>query len=134
MTFGYIRDQVLFQTQNDQEDLQDYMPAINDYINEGYDKLVYAYEGMHVDETGDDETRIPYPSLYNLEDEPQTPKWTHRAIADYATYLMYRNGNAMKQNRGVPYYNSFLEVLNKLPFSKQGGGAKMKNLYTPKVR
>lgn len=132
MEFGYIRNQVLFQTQNDAEDLQDYLPAIDDYINEGYDKLVYALYGVHVDETEDDETTIPYPALYDVRDVPKLPSWTHRAIADYATYLMYRNGNALKQNRGVPYYNSFMEVLTKLPYSKKGG-LKFKNLFTEKV-
>lgn len=132
MTFGYIRNQVLFQTQNDADDLADYQPAIDDYINEGYDKLVYAFAGVHLDETSDSETDIPYPTLIDIRDEPRTPKWTHRAIADYATYLMYRNGNALKQNRGVPYYNSFMEVLNKLPYAKEGG-MKLKNLYQEKV-
>ena len=132
MTFGYIREQVLFQTQNDADDLEDYQPAIDDYINEGYDRLIYAYTGMHLDETNDSETTIPYPSMSDVRDEPKLPKWTHRAIADYATYLMYRNGNALKQSRGVPYYNAFMEVLNKLPYAKKGG-MKFKNLFVEKV-
>lgn len=93
-----IKQHVLFQTNNDADDLGDFLPHLTDYINEGYDRLVVAWCGEHVSD--DSETYTP---LKTDKASPELPAWTHRAIADWATWLIYRNGNAGKQNRGVPY-------------------------------
>ena len=43
MTLAEIKAQIMFQTNNDAEDIDDYLPHVNDYINEGYDKLVKVW-------------------------------------------------------------------------------------------
>ena len=107
MTFGEIKDQIMFQTNNDAEDIDDYLPHVNDYINEGYDKLVKVWTMNHLP-NGD------YPRLENDEDVPNLPQWTHRAIADWATWLCYRNGNPQKQQRGMQYRMAFEEVVSQI--------------------
>lgn len=129
MTLAEMYDQIMFQTNNDADDLGDFTPHIGDYVNEGYDKLVEAYAGEHVSEDSEN-----YPTLYARGDEPNLPSYSHRAIVDYATYLVYRNGNAVKQNRGNSYYNSFYETTVKLKYEgsiqKSGGmPLKLKNIY-----
>lgn len=133
MTLNEIRNLVLFQTNNDITDLADFQPAIEGYINEGYDRLAYAYDSMHIDDVASGETTARYPKLSAANDTPAIPEWAHNAIANYATYLMYRNGNVVKQNRGVPYYQAFLEVLNRLAFENKNKVRKMKNLYVGRV-
>ena len=128
MTLLEIQNHVMFQTNNDADDLPDYQPAVNKYINEGYELLAYAYDKLHLDEVAEGESIARYATLANTTDVPAIPAWAHRAIADYATYLMYRNGNALKQNRGMAYYQMFMEVYKQMPFAK-GTVRKMKNLY-----
>lgn len=106
MTLAEIRNQVMFQTNNDAEDVGDYMPHLNDYINEGYDRLVSAWAKDHVPVVAD--------RLEIDVDEPETPEWTHRALVDYATWLIYRNGNPQKQSRGMAYLNAFNEIIAKI--------------------
>ena len=107
MTFAEIKDHIMFQTNNDAEDIEDYLPHINDYINEGYDRLVKVWTKNHI--PMDD-----YPRLEDDADEPQLPEWTHRAIADWATWLVYRNGNPQKQQRGMAYRNAFEEIVSQI--------------------
>ena len=114
MTFAEIKNEVMFQTNNDAEDIGDYLPYVNDYINEGYDRLVKVWTKSHV----------PQGEYYRLEDdrdEPNLPEWTHRAICDWATWLVYRNGNPQKQQRGMAYRSSFDEILSKI--RNEGGEA-----------
>lgn len=113
MTFAEIKNQVMFQTNNDAEDIEDYLPHVDDYVNEGYDRLVKVWTKTHHIPGGE------YPRLEEDEDEPNLPEWTHRAIVDWATWLVYRNGNPQKQQRGYAFRNSFEEVLAKL--SDEGG-------------
>ncbi len=120
MTLSEINAQIMFQTNNDIDDLGDFEPHITDYINQGYDLLVEAYTGEHV--TADSET---YPALVDNSDKPNLPEYSHRAIVDFATYLIYRNGNIVKQNRGQAYYSAFYEVLVKLKYE---GGTRTKPL------
>ena len=120
MTLSEINAQIMFQTNNDIDDLGDFKPHITDYINQGYDLLVEAYTGEHV--TADSET---YPAFVDNSDEPNLPEYSHRAIVDFATYLIYRNGNIVKQNRGQAYYSAFYEVLVKLKYE---GGTRNKPL------
>lgn len=112
MTLGEIKDRIMFQTNNDAEDIEDYLPYVVDYINEGYDRLMNAWNKTHVP-TGD------YDRLEIDPDEPLLPEWTHPAIADWATWLIYRNGNPQKQQRGMVFRSSFEEVLSRI--SDEGG-------------
>ena len=104
MTYAEIKDRVMFQTNNDSEDLGDFMPYINRYVNEGYDRLVLAYAGVHTSATG------TYTPLYNDSDSPLTPVWTHGALADWATWCIYRNGNPQKQQRGLSFKDDAEEI------------------------
>ena len=114
MTLAEIKAQIMFQTNNDAEDIEDYLPHVNDYINDGYDRLMSVWQKDHVP----GET---YAKLQEDTDEPELPEWIHRYICDWATWLVYRNGNPQKQQRGRAYYESFMEILNKL--SGMGGAS-----------
>jgi phosphatidylethanolamine-binding protein (PEBP) family uncharacterized protein len=114
MTFAEIKDQVMFQTNNDAEDIADFLPHVNDYINEGYDRLVKVWTKSHL-------PREDYPWLTEDTDVPELPEWTHRAIADWATWLCYRNGNPQKQQRGMAYRNAFEEICAMM--ADEGGAA-----------
>ena len=98
MTLKELKEHIMFQTNNDADDLGDYLPHIVDYINEGYDKVVTDWCGEHVSVDSDN-----YTPLSHDKSQPDTPDWTHRAIADWATWLIYRNGSSVKQNRGMQY-------------------------------
>ena len=129
MTLEDIRSHVMFQTNNDADDLPDFQPHLERYINEGYDLLVESYAGQHVSEVSAD-----YTPLSNKRDEPNLPEYAHRALADYATYMIYRNGNAVKQNRGSLYYSMFMGVMAQLKYdsgrSDSGKPPQFSNLYT----
>ena len=114
MTLGEIKYHVMFQTNNDADDIGDFEPHIVDYINEGYDLLVDAWAKTHTAFNAED-----YPRLGEDTDVPLTPEWTHRYLADWATWLVYRNGNPQKQQRGYAYRESFLGMISRV--SDQGG-------------
>ena len=116
MTVGEIKALVMFQTNNDAEDVDDYLPYLGSYVSEGYDRLVYAWAGVHP--TENDES---YPTLTHDNQEPNLPEWLHKSIADWATWLVYRNGNPDKQNRGYTFRTSFEETLRQI--AAQGGEA-----------
>jgi len=105
MTLAEIKAMVMFQTNNDADDLGDFLPYLETYINEGYDRLALAFAGEHV--SADSEEYTP---LQNDKSSPSLPEWAHQAIADWATWLIYRNGNTQKQNRGYQYRSSFEAV------------------------
>ena len=107
MTLSEIQEQIMLQTNNDADDLGDYIPHIDDYINEGYDRIVTVWDKKHV-------PCEDYHRLTDGSDEPNLPEWIHRYIADWATWLIYRNGNPQKQNRGMAYRYSFEELLAKI--------------------
>ena len=115
MTLAEIKSRVMFQTNNDDEDVGDYLPHLVDYINDGYDRLVFAWAMTHC---GSEE----WPWLAEPEvgeessgvDVPKTPEWTHKYLADWATWLVYRNGNPQKQQRGYAFRNAFEEMLSKI--------------------
>lgn len=114
MTLAEIKSQIMFQTNNDDEDVGDFLPHLVDYINDGYDRLVKVWTKSHMEQE-------EYPWLVEDTDEPNLPKWVHRYIADWATWLVYRNGNPQKQNRGMAYRYAFEEILAKL--SDEGGSS-----------
>ena len=107
MTFQEIKDQIMFQTNNDADDIEDFLPHVDDYINDGYDRLVRAWMGQHVPDGGT-------PRLKEPTDVPLLPEWTHRAICDWATWLVYRNGNPQKQQRGLYFRSAFEEILARI--------------------
>lgn len=102
MNLAEIKSEIMFQTNNDEDDLGDFLPYLTDYINEGYDRLVYAFAGTHVSADSED-----YPLLKVDKSTPNLPDWLHRYIGDYATWLVYRNGNTQKQSRGQQYLQRF---------------------------
>ena len=135
MTLSEIKEQVMFQTNNDAEDVGDYLPALTDYINEAYDRLVNVWAKQHVPSTDYpalEEEPVPDDSDTQTEeteteteewtlDVPKVPEWMHRHLADWATWLVYRNGNPQKQQRGMAFRAAFEEVLAKM--SDEGGAA-----------
>lgn len=123
MTVAEIKNMVMFQTNNDVDDLADYIPYLSTYIDEGYDRLVDAWTDSHADSDNED-----YPPLTSDKSVPATPEWTHKGIADWATWCVYRNGSAPKQSRGQAFRSAFEELLLKI---KADGGAngKVKNFF-----
>ena len=120
MTVAELKNLVMHQTNNDVDDLGDYLPYLMNYINEGYDLLLYARDKTHI---SDD----PLLKLVDDTDEPDLPLWTHKAIADWATWLVYRNGNPQKQQRGYAFRSAFLEVSSLLTEQgADGSGSRVK--------
>lgn len=109
MTLAEIKNMVMFQTNNDADDLGDFLPYLETYINDGYDRLAMAFAKQHVSSDSND-----YTPLTHDKSEPNLPDWAHPAVADWATWLIYRNGNVQKQNRGYQYRSSFSEAEAKL--------------------
>lgn len=103
MTLAEIQERVMFQTANDVEDLGDFQPHVDGYINAGYDELYFAYHGRH-----------PERMLTDTEMEPDLPEWLHIALADYATWMVYRNGNTVKQQRGMAFLSAFSEAKRRM--------------------
>lgn len=104
MLFGEMKNLVMNQTNNDLDDLGDFMPQLGGYLNAGYDRLVQAWDGAHA---GSEK----YPFMVRDTDEPKVPEWTHAVIADWATWLMYRNGNPSKQSRGYAFRDAAERML-----------------------
>lgn len=127
MTLAEIKAEVMFQTNNDVDDLNEFEPYIVYYVNEGYEQLVDAYMDKHVGYA--DEDVIP---LSGANDVPELPDYAHYGLVDYATYLVYRNGNATKQNRGMAFYSAFAELIPKLKYEKNGNRSERNfiNIYT----
>lgn len=114
MTLAEMKAHVMFQTNNDAEDVDDYLPSLLNYLNDGYDRLVKVWTKSHMEQT-------EYPWLEEDTDEPNLPEWLHVYICDWATWLVYRNGNPQKQNRGMAYRYAFEEALAKI--SDEGGAS-----------
>ena len=131
MTLNDLEKRALFQTNNDFDDLSEFSPAIVQYINEGYDELTMAYDRLHLDEQAEDGT-TPYTTLSTSTQACQLPDWLHSYIADYATYMLYRNGNQMKQNRGMLFYQRFLEGKRKAEWDGKNKNVHFHNLYSNK--
>lgn len=121
MTLTQIKNTVMFQTGNDAEDVQEFLPFLTDYINEGYDILYHYINGAHLGDEDADE------KLSDGGDEPALATWLQPALADYATWMVYRNGNLAKQNRGMIYRQSFEDYKNKI--HALNGQRQFYNLY-----
>lgn len=115
MDLSALRQQVMFQIGGDAEDVQDFLPYLTDYLNEGYDRLVMAAYGYHV---GEKENGAE--PLRHDRSVPALPAWTHRAIADWATWLICRNGNTQRQNRGYAFRRAFEDVEGRLRSAQSG--------------
>jgi hypothetical protein len=110
MVVSDIKERVMFQTNNDRDDAHEYEPHLLDYINEGYDILLYEVSGVHVGDTG-------YPRLDDNTDEPvaaSVPEWAQNALSDYASYRICLNGNAQRQSRGMVFLASFNRIKGRL--------------------
>lgn len=105
MKLSEIKALIMFQTSNDAEDVGDFLPYLLNYINEGYDRLVLAYADEHVTSAS-----TGYPLLSGDSDVPNIPEWSHKGIADWATWLVYKNGNPNKQQRGMAFRYSAEEI------------------------
>lgn len=110
MTFEQMMQRAMFQYNADWDDVTDYTPHVDAYVNDGYDQVLYALTSYHLND-------LPlFPSLDRDDDAdvvPGVPEWTHQPIADYATYMLYRNGNPQKQSRGTYFLQSFRECISK---------------------
>lgn len=114
MTLGEIKTQVMFQTNNDADDVGDFEPHIVEYVNDGYDRIVNIWARQHVTSSNTE-----YPALDEDTDVPNLPEWMHRYLADWATWLVYRNGNPQKQQRGVAFRDTFMQMMTTI--SREGG-------------
>ena len=124
MQLGDIEVMVMFQTNNDADDLGDFQPYVISYINDAYYRLIEAYHKAKMDTE-------EFPRLINFDDAPKLPEWMHQALADWATWMVYRNGNPQKQYRGQQFKTSFEEVLRKVLSSggKAGEGRTVRTFY-----
>lgn len=122
MTMDEIKQEIMFQSNNDVEDLEEFLPYLDGYINEGYDKLVYAWAKVHCGADAE------YPFLAEDDDVPNLPEWCHRALCDYGTWMVYRNGNPQKQQRGQVYLAAFEEMLTKIR-SEGGKNGPVRNFF-----
>ena len=120
MTLEEIKKQALFQTGADQEDQADWEPSLTAFINEGYDRLLYAFCRMHVH---DDSMFQP---LNHSRAMPELPQWSHAAIADYASWRLCMSGPAARQARGAAFRASFEEAQGRL--RRESGGAYLRGI------
>ncbi len=97
MTLAEIGALALFQAGYDESDQPDFEPALTGYVNEGYQKLLRAL--------GCGELR-----LREQGDIPNLPLRLHRSLADYACWMLMRNGNALRQQRGAVFLQAFEAV------------------------
>lgn len=114
MTLTDINARVMHQIGTDTSDLEEYLPFIEEYVYEGYDRLVYAYTKAHPTTEND---QMP------LSDErlaATLPEWSHGALADYATWCLYRNGNQTRQSRGQPFLSDFYRMEARLQNERLG--------------
>ncbi len=99
MTVEELEARVLFQTNNDEDDLDEYLPYLCDYLNEAYDQLLFGLNGEHLEADA---------YLKRDSDVPELlPVWAHPALADFATWRIYRNSNPAKQQRGMQFLQTF---------------------------
>lgn len=108
MNLGELKNLVMIQTGNDVEDYPDFAEQSLVYINDGYRRAYQHWMGVY-----------PETLLALDEDIPAVPDEIHTAIADWATWLLYRNGNISKQNRGMAFRQAAEQTLGRV--SRLGG-------------
>ena len=110
MTVLELARQVLIQCNLDTDDLSEYSSQIVTYLNDGYERLYKKWYDKHLPDAE---------YLKTDTDTPNLPIRMHLPLPDWATWLMYRNGNVAKQNRGAAFKIAFEEFLSSVP---AGGG------------
>jgi hypothetical protein len=110
----------------DAEDLRAFLPELEGYLNAAYDLASWYFDKKHVGSREDER-----PRLADDGDIPDVPDWIHEYMSDYATYLIYRNGNAQRQQRGIPFLTRWNEGLAKLRSEGMPDGMpdRFRNLY-----
>ena len=101
MRFEELKRLSAFQAMGDEEEAEQLSPHLERYINEGYERLASL-------------TGLQPEALRLAEDEPILPEWMHAAIADFATWLLLRNGNPQRQARGMQYRAAYEETIARL--------------------
>lgn len=124
MTLKELKERVMFQTNNDAEDLGDFEPHLTAYLNEGYDCLAFAWAGEHV--SAESERFSP---LVHDKSSPALPAWAHAALADFAAWRLYRNGSAPKQSRGLQFLTAFEDARRRLRAEPEGRGGAITRFY-----
>ena len=113
MNLQELKEQVLFQIGTDLEEMDEALPFLLRFLNDGYDRLAMACFGQHVS--------MDHPSLLPLAHDravPAIPVWAHGAIADWASWMLYRSGGASRQSRGYVFKSAFEETEKKLRLEK----------------
>ena len=106
MRFDELKRRAVYQAVSDAEEVEELTPYVDRYMNEGYERLL-RMAGLEA------------PPLVLDEDEPVLPEWMHPAIADYATFLLLRNGNPQRQSRGIQFRAAYEETVAR--FLRDGG-------------
>lgn len=92
MTLLEMKNLLMIQTGNDVEDYADFSEQSLHYLNQGYARAHRHWMGVE-----------PKTLLAVDTDTPEVPAQLHPAIVDWATWLLYRNGNISKQSRGLVF-------------------------------
>ena len=108
MTLDDLKNLLMIQTGNDVDDYPDFAEQSLVYLNEGYRRVYKHWHGS-----------FPETLLTSETDIQNVPESLHQAIVDWATWLLYRNGNVSKQNRGVAFMRSAEQALSRVP--RNGG-------------
>ena len=114
MNLQELKEQVLFQIGSDLEEMEEALPFLVRFLNDGYDRLAMVCFGRHV--SMDDPVLTP---LSHDRAVPAVPVWAHGAIADWASWMLYRSGGASRQSRGYVFKSAFEETEKKLRLEKQ---------------
>lgn len=115
MTVGEIKEAALYQSQNDIEDIEDFRPVLSEYLDEAYDRLVYAYAEAHPADGTD------WPKLRADGEVPRTPDWTHMFLVDWVTWRILSIGSPAKQQQGMVFRQAFERGLLSAKEEGQGG-------------
>lgn len=108
MTVREIKEAALFQSHNDIEDIEDFRPVLAEYLDEAYDRLVYAYANEHPEDGSE-----TWPKLKHDGDLPRTPEHTHLYLVDWVTWRIMSIGSTAKQQQGLVFRQAFEQGLLK---------------------
>jgi hypothetical protein len=106
----------------DAEDLREFLPEVEGYLNAAYNIASHLKNKKFVGGGADE-----VPRLAADTDIPDLPEWVHEYLCDYATYLIYRNGNQARQQRGIPFLTRWQECLALI--AKSDVPDRFRNLY-----
>jgi hypothetical protein len=124
MTIEALKGLVLRQLGEDVEDVEEFDDLLDVYLNQGYIALMEKRKGSA---SGID----PLSDANNL-----LPERVHPALADYATYRILMNGNALRQQRSQAFLSNFEDARIRLKSEKDeaaesenGGNWRFTGLY-----